>query len=67
MMSSGPQNCERKTSILVPAVLRVLMKMNLWRCETIIGPLAASRPGIFSAPGSARAVWAAAKIAGRAA
>src|SRR2546430_5311921 len=37
-MSVAPQWFERKTSILVPAVFAVLMKMNLYLCDRIIEP-----------------------------
>ena len=35
-MSSSPQCCASATSTLVPATLRGLRNMNLWRCEIIM-------------------------------
>ena len=35
-MSSSPQCCASATSTLVPATLRALRYMNLWRCEMIM-------------------------------
>src|SRR5262245_24051569 len=41
MMSSGPHSCRSASSTLVPAVFRVLRKMNLCSCEMIM-PVAPS-------------------------